>query len=231
MQVPHLTENKLIYVNAEAGNDANDGSKSAPFATVQAAINSIPKDLGGKSATINITGDIADSDNIGIGGFYAGSINLKGDPEGTICHVKLNLLYCSYLSISGITFEAGTGDEYIISVAECDKVGINACTLNGTGKTTDGIRCSSQSNLGVSTCTFNNLKNAIDTSSSSSSRGAAMVSVYDCDGEGNAVAVYCSSSAICVEMWKPLEDIGADTTVLKRNGGIVFRENGTLYTG
>ena len=45
-QIPHLANNVTLYVDAATGDDANDGSQEMPFKTIQAAVDSLPKDLG-----------------------------------------------------------------------------------------------------------------------------------------------------------------------------------------
>lgn len=60
--------NQTIYVS-KSGNDASgDGSQNLPFATIQHAIDSIPKDIGGKEITIDVASGTY-SEEIEISGF------------------------------------------------------------------------------------------------------------------------------------------------------------------
>lgn len=82
-QTPHLTGNVTLYVDAASGNDENPGTPQAPFATIQAAINSIPKNLGEYRATIFVEDGTYQGDVI-ISGFYGGNVTssyLYGDIE------------------------------------------------------------------------------------------------------------------------------------------------------
>lgn len=71
LQSPRVLASKTIYVNAADGNDANSGSQSDPFKTIQAAINSLPKNLGGASSTIRVAEGVYEEDLL-ISGFYNG---------------------------------------------------------------------------------------------------------------------------------------------------------------
>ena len=81
-QTPHLTAGKTVYV-ATTGSDSNPGTREAPFRTIQAAINSIPKDLGGYSAIIRISSGTY-SENIAIEGFYGGSNGINSSMSFSI---------------------------------------------------------------------------------------------------------------------------------------------------
>ena len=80
-QTPHLTSDVTIYVDVSTGDDSNPGTEQAPFKTIQAALNSLPKDLGKYSATIQVAeGEYLE--DVVISGFYGGTISfgiyLKG---------------------------------------------------------------------------------------------------------------------------------------------------------
>ena len=51
-QAPHLIKNTVLYVDAALGKDANPGTQDKPFKTIQAAVDSLPRDLGGHSIII-----------------------------------------------------------------------------------------------------------------------------------------------------------------------------------
>lgn len=70
-QMNHLTAVKKLYVNATAGNDNNPGTQELPFKTIQAAIDSLPKDFGKLTATIHVEEGIY-NEAVLISGFYGG---------------------------------------------------------------------------------------------------------------------------------------------------------------
>lgn len=51
-QLPQLHQDIGVYVDAVNGSDDNNGSSQTPFATIQAAVDSLPKNLGAYSVTI-----------------------------------------------------------------------------------------------------------------------------------------------------------------------------------
>lgn len=70
-QTPHLTSNAYLYVDAVNGNDTNPGTQQKPFKTIQAALNSLPKDLGGFIVQITL-----------MPGYYQESIIISGFHNG-----------------------------------------------------------------------------------------------------------------------------------------------------
>ena len=70
-----LTAHATVYV-AKTGSDTDgDGSSAAPFLTIQKAIDSLPKFLGGFNATISI-GEGTYDERISINGFCGGRLNI-----------------------------------------------------------------------------------------------------------------------------------------------------------
>lgn len=70
-QTPHLTGNLTVYVDGTNGSDENSGAYGSPFKTIQAAVDSIPKNLGKYIATIRVA-DGNYEENIIISGFFGG---------------------------------------------------------------------------------------------------------------------------------------------------------------
>lgn len=73
-QTPHLTGVRTLYVDAANGDDANPGTQQSPFKTIQAAIDSLPKDLGKGRAVIHVAAGTYDEDVV-IEGFFGGTFN------------------------------------------------------------------------------------------------------------------------------------------------------------
>lgn len=70
------TENTTIYVST-SGNDASgDGTESFPFATIQRAVDAVPKNLNDREITINVaTGSYAE--DVIVSGFYGGTLRFS----------------------------------------------------------------------------------------------------------------------------------------------------------
>ena len=82
-QMPHLTAGKTVYV-ATTGSDSNPGTQEAPFRTIQAAINSLPKYLSKEIAAINVADGTYDED-ISVLSFHSGGLDyglkIEGNPS------------------------------------------------------------------------------------------------------------------------------------------------------
>lgn len=70
-----LTEDATIYVSTEGNDGSGDGTSVAPYKTVQKAIDSIPKCLGGFHAQIDIAAGTYE-EAVTLDGFYGGRLTL-----------------------------------------------------------------------------------------------------------------------------------------------------------
>ena len=98
-QAPHLTANVALYVSP-TGNDDNPGTQQAPFKTIQAAVDSLPRDLGNFAVTILLAEGTYDED-VTISGFvggapyYAFSIRTESAEHTESCQVKsIRIINC-----------------------------------------------------------------------------------------------------------------------------------------
>lgn len=71
-QTPHLLKNIVLYVDAALGDDTNPGTQEKPFQTIQAAVNSLPRDLGGSNVSIQVA-DGSYQEDVLINGFTGGA--------------------------------------------------------------------------------------------------------------------------------------------------------------
>lgn len=84
-QAPRLTEDRTIYVSPDGDNN-NPGTQEAPFKTIQAALNSLPKDLDHYCVKIIVAEGEYD-EYVRICGFSGGlhyAITIEGDDSGVI---------------------------------------------------------------------------------------------------------------------------------------------------
>lgn len=65
-----LSSDTILYVASTGSDTTGDGTSSKPFRTIQFAINTLPKDLGGHIVSIYIAGGTYDED-VCMSGFYA----------------------------------------------------------------------------------------------------------------------------------------------------------------
>lgn len=133
-----LTANLTLYVNAATGSDSNPGTQSQPLATIPAAINLVPKNLGGYTATINIAAGTYPA-GIRIEGFYGGNalnmygIRLIGESADTVfltggvsclgCRIPILI---QTLSVSGTYFSNN------VSAKQCFHLHIIGLNIDGS---------------------------------------------------------------------------------------------------
>lgn len=143
-----------IYVS-KSGNDASgDGSESAPFATIQHAINTIPKNLDNREITINISNGTY-SENVEIAGFSGGTLRVV---FGTVT-IKTLSVYEACVIISGTSLTvSASGNTYGIY---CHRSANLICQipLTVTGSTNGiyavfGSRFSANRATTITSCTY-----------------------------------------------------------------------------
>lgn len=92
-----LTADFTVYVSASTGNDANgSGTETAPFGTIQKAINSIPKNLDGKTCTVSVAAGNY-SERVMIEGFQGGKLRLTGN---AIINGGISVFYSNQVHIT-----------------------------------------------------------------------------------------------------------------------------------
>ena len=153
--IGHVEQNATIYVSTSGNNASGDGSESAPFATIQHAIDSIPKNLNNREITINVASGTY-SENIEVSGFYGGTLRFS---LGAVA-VKSFVLYETDVIINGtsLTLNA-SGNVYGF---RCHR-GANAifqCALTVNGST-NGIFVSYGSRFSCRNVTVNSCTNAV----------------------------------------------------------------------
>ena len=146
-----LLHDVTLYVNGTSGSDSNPGTQSEPFKTIQAAVDSLPKNLGDHSVVINIRPGVYDEDVL-IQGFYNGfnltgnnfnGFNFSSDDSEPVDVRSLLIVNCAvasfefyFINVSGGLSTAfgsvpiGTG----ILVEGCPHVVISNCEINGCAR-------------------------------------------------------------------------------------------------
>ena len=98
----------IIHVSPGGSDAAGDGSEDAPFASIQHAIDRIPKNIGDRQITINIASGTYTEDIV-ISGFYGGILRLT---FGAVTIRSLSIYEtCVYMSGESLTL-AASGKTY-----------------------------------------------------------------------------------------------------------------------
>ena len=175
--IPPAT-NSIIYVSTSGSDAAGDGTESAPFATIQHAIDAAPKNLMNREITINVASGTY-SENVEVAGFYGGTLrfdlgdviiksfvlyetnviingtsltlNASGNVYGFRCHRGANAIFQCALTVNGSTngIFVSYGSRF-----SCRLVTINSCTnavvCNFAAQLYIGTLSGSKNNNGVS---------------------------------------------------------------------------------
>ena len=134
-----LTGDVTVYVSLSGDDASGDGSSAAPFASIQAAVNALPKCLGGHTATINITAGTY-NERVLVEGFYGGNLVI-GEPGRTVVVRGFSIDNSSTvtLHISNLTWASGFSGTIL-------RLGNGSDVIIGSGMT---VRCENSSEVAV----------------------------------------------------------------------------------
>ena len=163
-----LLSDVILYVNGTSGSDSNPGTQSEPFKTIQAAVDSLPKNLGEHSATIKILPGVYDEDIL-FYGFYNGYSPVNNNFDGIFITSdsdpveirSLSFINCLVASIlaANIKIIGGVSTSKIgVRVVGCPHVVLSVCEINGCTK---GLSCGTYftgggSSVYLNVCTISN---------------------------------------------------------------------------
>ena len=234
---PVLKAGKTIYVSTTGRDETGDGSESSPYATIQKAIDSLPKNLGGNTVTINVASGtynaVSGSPIISATKFYNGMLDIRGPSSSdkavlngnisiTKCDAIVRVIFLKVVGTdlwNGMQFQNGC-----IYIYDCQDVLINTCDIDGVDKSESGILVGGQSNVGVSFGDISNCDKAITTRSANSTRGLATVSIYQMAGANNNVFIH-SEAAVVSDYYNNTVEAA---TKYSKLGGIIIKPDGTV---
>lgn len=197
-----LTEDVTVYVSPSGSDAEGDGSAVAPFATIQAALDALPRILGSHTATIDIAAGTYD-ERIKITGFSGGNLIVGKSGRNVVVrgivvtgssHVTVN--------ISNITWAAGfSGTLFLVTHNSAVALGSN---LN--------VQCSGSGEVGIDV-TYGSELFSVDT----------VVTVSNC--AKNAIRTTYGSKAT---FYSIAGSGNADLGLLAEKGGILSYESMSL---
>ena len=132
-----LTANKTIYVSGAGSDVLGDGSSTNPYATITKAIGSLPKNLNGYSATINIAAGTYNEDVI-VSLTYGGMIVLSGATNASVQIRSLRVWHDAIVQIVNIDLAiTGMADGNAISVTNAKLMCLGR--VSTTGAVANGV--------------------------------------------------------------------------------------------
>lgn len=190
-----LTGNVTVYVSP-SGNDLDgDGGIDSPFATIQAAVDALPKHLGGYTAQIEIANGTY-NERVIIEGFtagklilgrYASTVTVAGVEVRNSSVVELQIRYFTRVSgINGSLLLATDGSVVIIG---------QGADFDGGSESYNGIDCNNGSAISVGTSCELVISNVGNAAAISATRGSS-VSLDRIGGSNNLFGIYAQYGSV-----------------------------------
>lgn len=134
-----LTEAVTVYVTTGGSDVTGNGTSAAPYATVQKAIDSLPKCLGSYHAQIDIAAGTY-NERVTVDGFYGGRLTI-GVAGRTVTLRGISVMSSSAvrINISNITYSATYAGTLLYADHGSNVSIINALTLRGENAAVSGI--------------------------------------------------------------------------------------------
>ena len=129
-----LSANKTIYVSTAGSDTLGDGSATNKYATIQKAINSLPSNLNGFDATINIAAGTYEEDVL-IARTFGGNIILTGSEGASISIRSLRVSYGSSVRAQNIVLNiTGNFNNNAVAVTSASFISLSKLTLSGNAE-------------------------------------------------------------------------------------------------
>ena len=215
-----LTADVTVYVSPTGSDLTGDGTSTKPFATIQAAVDSLPKWLDGYTATISIAAGTYPG-RVVMSGFQGGIVEI-GVAGRSVTVNGLQISCCSAVRVN-VSIERSAsyvGTLLIVRNGSHVQIG-SAITVNGGNAGISGIVVESGSTLvaipdasGTLKVTINNcVYNAIYAT------GGSKVSMIDIAGSNNGVGIRSDGGSVVSYSSRTLAATSANIT---SNGGRIY---------
>lgn len=213
-----LTENVTVYVSTNGSDTGGDGTSAAPYATIQKAVDSLPKWLNGFTATIDIAAGTY-VERVTVKDFQGGSLIL-GNNSGynvTISGLTVDNSSVVRMNIPNIVRNATIGG-VPMQIMDNSVVMLNTdLTVNGSGGSLSGISVETNSLLSV---TFLwNVTSSNNKSAAIAAYTGGKVVLFDLFGSGNTVGLSAETLGM---ISYTTNGIGATTAYKTGSGGRIL---------
>ena len=155
-----MTEEAVVYVSPSGNDLAGDGTVDTPYATIQKALDSIPKNLNGHTVTIDIASGTYE-ERVAVNGFIGGKLKIGVQGRSVVIR-GFAISGCSFVetNISNITKSSGfSGAFYFVDkgssvlIASAMKIeGSNASDSGISATTGSTVYAASNVTLTISNC-------------------------------------------------------------------------------
>ena len=214
-----LTAGVTLYVSTSGNDSTGNGTNSAPFKTIQRAINELPKDLNGNHAIIDIANGTY-NERVTIDGFSNGRLTIGADDRTVIVRgVSVMSSVGVRLNISNITYSADHAGSLLYADYGSNVTIIKACTFRGEGASVSAIaaaRGSTITGAGVTVAVLSCASPAVLASTGSK------IALGTVEGNGN------TSNGLRAELGGVITYTSKNLTA---TGGDLTASGGRIYSG
>lgn len=188
-----LAEDVVVYVSPTGNDVTGDGSADAPFLTIQAAIDALPKHLGGHTAEIYVDFGVY-HERLSVVGFSGGRLKI-GQPGNVFTIDGIDIIESSFVETNIYQIEYSiTGSKGLFDVSGGSKVLIASdMIIDGINQSATGMRVVDNSSVSVEsgrTLTVNNCAGVIN------ALKCSLVSVDKLTGSGNTFGMLAYRGSI-----------------------------------
>jgi hypothetical protein len=142
-----LTKDVVLYVSPGGSDSEGDGNSDAPYKTIQAAIDSLPKHLGGHTAQIDIAAGTYD-ESLLIEGFSSGKLAIGvGYKDITVSEIKIVSSSFVELRISDIKKSANFSGNSLYITDGSDVLMVSDLTIDCAKHNEEAVEVSNGSTL------------------------------------------------------------------------------------
>lgn len=135
-----LTESVTVYVSSSVGNDVTgEGTAASPYATIQAAVDSLPKCLGSYHAQIDIAEGTYE-ERVLIDGFYGGRLTIgANDRAVTVRGISVQSSAAVRINVSNLTYSTKFAGTLLYAGFGSNVTIMRSVTFRGANAAVSGI--------------------------------------------------------------------------------------------
>ena len=207
-----LTQDVTVYVDGSGSDLTGTGSADAPFATIQKAIDALPKNLGGCTAEISIGFGVF-AERVTVSDFHAGRL-VVGRPGEVFIINGIDIINSSFVETNIYQIERATGSSrplFVVQDGSCVFIGSDMI-LDGLDMGVTGMIVERSSNVATGaniTLTVNNCAVTV------LAQWCSLVSLNKITGDNNMMGMSASQGGIVsyktdttTKMWSNNADTG-----------------------
>ena len=207
-----LVEDVTVYVTSSGSDIDGDGNSDAPFATIQKAIDALPKDLNTHTATISIGFGVY-AERVEVKGFHSGRL-IVGKPGEVFTINGIEVVNSSFVETNIYQIDKSSAfNKPLFTVKDGSNVSVYSnIILNGVDTSVNGMAVDNNSRVVTTstvTITVNNCAGAIV------AQWCSFVSLNTITGSGSIFGMSASQGSIVSykkdtlsKMWSNLADSG-----------------------